>query len=131
MKNLIKRSLFVVTISAMILSFFINHAIINIVFALTALIYFALGWRIINPGGSNKFDPVYFLVGYFISTALMGFLLTAREYPLDTIFMKVGTGELLAGLLILLIFKKNRKYWFEPEINITLFLIVTALKLFC
>lgn len=128
MKHLLQRSLFVVTISAMVLSFFIHHAVINTIFILSGLIYISLGWYLINPSKGKKFDPVYFLVGYFISTALTGFLFTAKDYPLDTLFIQVATAELFVGLLLLLILHKNRKYKFEPEFNCAIFLILTALK---
>ncbi len=130
MKNLLERSLFVVTLTAMILSFFYRNTVLDIIFLLGSLSYLCFGWYLIKPFAGKKFDPIYFLVGYFISTALMGFLFMSREYPLDMLFIKIGSIELFAGLVLLLIFHKNRKFLFEPEIKTVLFLIVTVLKLF-
>lgn len=130
MKNLAERTLFVVTITAMILSFFLRHTAIDIIFGLGSLIYLGTGWYLFKPEAGKKFDPIYFLAGYFISTALMGFLFISRDYPMDTLFIKVATAELFAGLILLLVFRRNRKYWYEPEIKIALFLAVTVLKIF-
>ncbi len=130
MKNLLERSLFVLTVSAMVLSFFVHHAVINTIFVLSGLIYISLGWYLLNPLKGKKFDPVYFLEGYFFSTAMVGFLFTAKDYPLDTLFIQVAAAGLFVGLLLLLILHKNRKYWFEPEIKCAVFLILTALMIF-
>jgi hypothetical protein len=130
MKNLLQRSVFVVTITAMIFSFFVRHAVLDIIFLLSCIGYLGFGWYLFNPASGKKFDPIYFLVGYFISTALIGFLFISRDYPLDTLFIKVGTAELFVGLILLLAVHRNRKYWYEPEIKIALFLAVTALKIF-
>ena len=130
MKNLLQRYVFAATITAMILSFFFRHAVLEIIFLLSCIGYLGFGWYLFNPGSGKKFDPIYFLVGYFISTALIGFLFISRDYPMNTLFIKVGTAELLVGLILLLIFHRNRKYLYEPEIKTALILLVTVLKLF-
>lgn len=132
MNNILKSIIYLVVlaIAALSLVWEMNSAI-SILLVLSSLLYLSLGWMLLNPEQNQKFDFLYFIVGYCFSTSLMALLFKARRYPMEELVLYVSIGMLLLSLIMIFLIdrKRNRKIVMNL-VRTGLLLLVVLLSLF-
>jgi len=107
-KNL-ERLIYVIALVTAVLSlFFIYNTVLSILLFVLSSVYLLLGWLLLNPVRTKKFDLLYFFTGYVFSTVMMGLLFRNRDYPMKEIILYVSAGMLVIILLLVFFIDRAR-----------------------
>lgn len=129
MNKQIERIIYVVALVSGALSLFYElNTVLSILLFLFSMVYLFLGWLLLNPERTKKFDFVYFFVGYFFSTSFIALLFNIRDYPLKELFLYASVGMLVFALVLIMALDRARKKpVIENTIKILLLLAVVVL----
>lgn len=129
MNKQIERIIYVVALVSGALSLFYElNTVLSILLFLFSMVYLFLGWLLLNPERTKKFDFVYFLVGYFFSTSFIALLFNIRDYPLKELFLYASVGMLVFALVLIMALDRARKKpVIENTVKILLLLAVVVL----
>lgn len=132
MNKYIERIIYAVALASGVLSLlFKMNLVITISLIVFCMLYLFLGWMLLNPERNKRFDLVYFMVGYFFSTAFIALLFYTRDYPLQDHFLYITTGMLVLSLILILgIDRARKKQVVENAVKIGLLLLVVVAGLF-
>ncbi|MDT8402686.1 MAG: hypothetical protein RQ743_13410, partial [Bacteroidales bacterium] len=76
---------------------------------MSGAVYLFLGWVLLNPEHNKKFDFLYFIVGYFFSTAFIALLFKTRSYPMEDLLLYVSAAMLVVSIIMLVLIDRARK----------------------
>ncbi|MFO7851315.1 MAG: hypothetical protein ACQERS_06685 [Bacteroidota bacterium] len=129
MNKQIERIIYVVALVSGALSLFFEfNTVLSILLFLFSMVYLFLGWLLLNPERTKKFDFVYFFVGYFFSTSFIALLFNIRDYPLKELFLYASVGMLVFALVLIMALDRARKKpVIENTVKILLLLAVVVL----
>jgi len=132
MNKQIKRLVYVVALVSGALSLvFELNTVLSILLFLFSMVYLFLGWLLLNPERTKKFDFVYFFVGYFFSTSFIALFFNIRDYPLKELFLYASVGMLVFALVLIMALDRARKKPVaENAVKIVLLLGVVAAGIF-
>ena len=125
MKKQLEWILFTAITAVVIVSFFYQHMVLNLVMLTASILYLVIGWYFFNPGEDRKFDPVYFVLGYAVSMTIMALFFRAAEYPLADLMLYGSTAFLVIALVLILVLKKSNRL--EPLLRVTAYLLLVLL----
>ena len=126
MKKQVEWLLFALLSAAALGSFFYESRVLAFVLLGASILYLAMGWYLFNPAMTRNFDPVYFLLGYAVSSSFMAFFLKALSYPLEKLMLNGSVGLILLSLVLLLIYRRKHGL---PFLRVVLFLLLLVLAI--
>jgi len=131
MKIYISRAVFILSALVSILSLFLGNLLLSIILLCLSVIYLGLGWYLLNPVKSTRFDLCIFFFGYSFSTSLMAFLFMMRDYPMQDQVTWAAIILLIGSVLFLVISKpKTWKGFQELIINAIILLVLCIIRVF-
>ena len=125
MKKQLEWILFTALTVVVIVSFFYQHMVLNLVMLTASILYLAMGWYFFNPGENRKFDPVFFILSYAISITIMALFFRTAEYPLADLMLNGSTAFLVLALILILVLKKSKRL--EPLLRVAAYLLLVLL----
>ena len=132
MNKHIERIIYTIAIATGAMSlFFKMNTILSILLILFSILYLFIGWLLLNPEHSKKFDFLYLIVGYFFSSSFLALLFKNRDYPLLDMFIYGSIAMLLLSLILILgIDRARKKPLVENTVKILLLLGIVVAAIF-
>ena len=107
-----------------------NNIIPGILLFLLSIIYLGLGWYLLNPDTSRRFDFGIFFFGYSFSSVHMALFFRMKDYPLSTEVAYGAMILLLAALLLLVISRSKRlKKYLEVILYAVIMLVLIGVSM--
>ena len=123
MKNQVERIIFIVALIASVLILFMDFTFLSVILGISCLVYLVLGWYLLNPTKTRRFNFVYFWIGYSFSTVFLTLILINYEVQLFKIFQYTVLAMLLLSIILMVSVKKVREQGIVENILKTLLLI--------
>ena len=123
MKNQVERIIFIVALIASVLILFMDFTFLSVILGISCLVYLVLGWYLLNPAKTRRFNFVYFWIGYSFSTVFLTLILVNYEVQLFKIFQYTVLAMLLLSIILMVSVKKIREKGIVENILKTLLLI--------
>ena len=123
MKSQVERIIFIVALIASGLILFMDFTFLSVILGISCLVYLVLGWYLLNPTKTRRFNFVYFWIGYSFSTVFLTLILVNYEVQLFKIFQYTVLSMLLLSIILMVSVKKVREKGIVENILKTLLLI--------
>lgn len=123
MKNQVERIIFIVALIASVLILFMDFTFLSVILGISCLVYLVLGWYLLNPTKTRRFNFVYFWIGYSFSTVFLTLILVNYEVQLFKIFQYTVLAMLLLSIILMVSVKKIREKGIVENILKTLLLM--------
>ena len=123
MKSQVERIIFIVALIASGLILVMDFTFLSVILGISCLVYLVLGWYLLNPTKTRRFNFVYFWIGYSFSTVFLTLILVNYEVQLFKIFQYTVLSMLLLSIILMVSVKKVREKGIVENILKTLLLI--------
>lgn len=123
MKKQTERIVFIVALVSGVLSLYLNYTLLPVLLAFSCLTYLALGWQLLNPEKGNKFNFVYFWIGYSFSTVFLTMIFDYYTWPLVKEFQYVAISMLIISIIMMSSIRRIREKGVVEQIIKTVLVI--------